>query len=169
MASAVKKTTFEEYHLTLATILNNIDEALTVIKNRQKNLPVWKGFDSFKDFLKDVEKAALKKSAQDLEIGTTTVRDRWRVLTLPFPVYAAIEDGDITFSKAKLLTAINFDFDNDSDAQVASDIVQEIKGGLKVPEIKKLVEEKSPEVWNPSDIIMQRIAGQHGITADTTC
>lgn len=169
MASAVKQTTFEEYRLTLATVLNKIDEALTIIKNRQKNLPVWKGFDSFKDFLKDLEKTALKNAAKELEIGSTTVRDRWRVLTLPFPVYAAIEDGDITFSKAKLLTAINFDFDNDNDAEVAYSIVKEVKGGMKVPDIKKLVEEKSPEVWNPSDIVMQRIAEQHGITADTTC
>jgi len=170
MASAVKKTTFEDYQQTLSTVLDNIDKHLIHVKNRQKNLSVWKGFDSFKDFLKDVEKKALRQTVKDLELATSTVRDRWKVLTLPTPVYSAIEDGRISFSKAKPLTAIDFDFENDNDIAVAEEIVKEIEEKkIAIKDIKDLVAEYSPKVWNPSDIIIQRIAEQYGITEDTRC
>ena len=169
MTSAVKKTTFEEYRQTLELILKHIDKACTLIKNRQKNLSVWKGFDSFNDFLRDMEKDALSSAADELQIARTTIRDRWHILTLPAPVYCAIESGEISFSKAKPLASIHFDFENDDDIYVSHEIVKEIKNGLTIKEIKELVEKKSSEVWNKSTIVMERIAKQNGITADTQC
>jgi len=169
MTSAIKKTTFKEYQETLTTILKYIDEALVRVKNRQKNLSIWKGYGNYNDFLKTIEKGALKETTKEMGLGATTVRDRWRILTLPSPVYCAIEDNEITFSKSKYLTSINFDFENDGDIKVASEIVEEIKTGLTNPKIKDLVASRSAEIWNQSTIIMSRIAEQHGITADSKC
>lgn len=169
MPSPVKKTTFEEYRQTLATILSYVDKELTVIKNRQKNLLSWKGFDSFKDFLKHIEKFALQHASEDLKISDTTIRDRWHVMCLPLPVYSAMESEEITFSKAKFLTAINFDFENDSDIQVSDSLVEMIKSGLTNPQIKQMVQDHMSKVWNPSDIVMKRIAEQHGINEETKC
>ena len=167
MTSAVKKTTFEEYRETLTIVLKHIDEAFVHIKNRQKNLSVWKGCENYNSFLRDVEKSALKSTVKELGLGSTTVRDRWRVLTLPASVYCAIEDGEITFSKAKLMTAINFNFNNDADIKVASEIVDEVKSGLTNPKIKEMVSARSSDVWNHSTVVMAQIAEQHDITADS--
>ena len=169
MSLAVNKTIFEEYRQTLVVVSKHIDDACTHIKNRQKNLSVWKGFKSYGDFLKNIEKNALKMASDDLQMALVTIKNRWRVLTLPAPVYCAIEAGEISFSKVKPLTAINFDFENDNDIKVAAEIVEEIKKGLTIGEIKKVVEEKQSKVWNKSTIVMERLLEQNGITADTKC
>ena len=167
MTSAVKHTSFDEYQNTLSVILKEIDDSLMQIKNRQKNFPVWKDYKNYQDFIREVERTALKRAAKELGIGDTTIRDRWHVLTLPTPVYNALESGDISFSKAKFMTAIHFDFENDNDVAVAEEIVVEIKGGLNNPQIKDLVEKKSAQVWNKKDIVVQRLVEQHGMTEES--
>jgi len=169
MSLAVKETMFEEYQQTLIAVSKHIDDACTHIKNRQKNLSVWKGFESYSDFLKNIEKSALKMAADELQMTIATIKNRWQILTLPAPVYCAIEAGEISFSKVKPLTVINFDFENDNDIEVASEIVEEIKKGLTLKEIKKVVEAKQSKVWNKSTIVMERLLEQNGITADTKC
>lgn len=169
MALAVNKTMFEEYQQILAAVSKHIDDACTHIKNRQKNLSVWKGFKSYSDFLKDIEKNAFKQAAGDLKMTIATIRNRWQVLTLPAPVYCAIEAGEISFSKVKPLTAIHFDFENENDIEVAAEIVEEIKKGLTAKEIKEVVEAKQSKVWNKSTVVMERLLEQNGITADTKC
>lgn len=168
MPSAVKKTDFSEYQQTLSVITNFIDKELQTIKGRQKNLPVWHGHKSFKYFLKDLEKKALKNASEEMGLAATTVRDRWSILTLPFPVYAAIEDGDISLSKAKPLTKMNFDFESENDASIAMEIVERIKNEkLSINDIKAMVEEKSSQVWNESTIVVQRVAEQNGVYSDS--
>jgi len=169
MTSAVKQTTFEEYYETMVVMLAYLDKELTHIKNRQKNLSVWKGYKNYLEFLKTIERDALKHTIKELGLAKTTIRDRWMVMTLPAPVYCSIESGDITFSKAKIMTSINFDFENDSDIKVADEIVEQIKSGISNPEIKELVKTRSPDVWNPSTIVIQKIAEQHGLLNDTKC
>jgi len=169
MASTIKKTTFDEYRLTLSTMLKHIDKQLVLIKSRQKNLSVYKDYDSYKDFLKDMEKIAIKKAMEELSLGETTVKDRWHVLTLPPAVFFALEQGEISFSKAKLLTTIHFDFNSESDNKIAEEIIQEIKKDLSNDEIKAVVKNRAKDVWNPSDIRMIKIAEQHGITQSTKC
>jgi hypothetical protein len=105
----------------------------------------------------------LKDIAELQGLGSTTVRDRWKILTLPSPVFCAIELGEISFSKAKPLTSIAFDFESDKDCEICSEIVDKIKDGGKVADIKEAVSEASSKVWNEATIIMQRIAEQHGI------
>jgi len=164
MASTIKKITFDEYYKTFSVILNKVDQEFKLIKDRQKNLLVWKGFDNYKEFLKSIEKRVLKEASVQLDITFATTRDRWRVFTLPTPVYSAMEAGDITFSKAKLLTQINFDFENDDNIQIAEEIVQMIKSGMTNGLIKELVETKSAAAWNISEIVMSNLAKQHDIT-----
>ena len=167
MTSAIRHTTFDEYHKTLSLILDNIDKAFKLIKDRQKNLLVWHEYPSYKDFLKIIEKEALSVSSKELGIASTTIRDRWHVLTLPVSVYSAMEEGVITFSKAKLMTVINFDFENNSDILIAEEIVQKIISGLTNAEIKELIQKRSSEVWNGSQIIMERLAEQNDIYQDS--
>jgi hypothetical protein len=169
MSSAVKKTTFDEYRTTLSTMLKHIDKQLEIIKNRQKNLSVYKDYDNYKEFLRDIERTAVKKTVEELTLGETTVKDRWHVLTLPPAVFFALEQNEISFSKAKLLTTIHFDFNSESDNKVAEQIVNEIKKDLSNDEVKTIVKNRTKDIWNPSDIRMIKIAEQHGITQSTKC
>ena len=167
MSGAVKKTTFEDLQDTLSIILSRIDELLKESKGHANGKPIWHKQKSFKAYLKKIEKDALKDATELLGLGATTVRDRWKILTLPHPVYSAIESGEISFSKAKPLTSIVFDFESDSDSEVCFELVEYIKQGAKLAEIKEAVSDFSSKVWNESSIIMQRIAEQNGITEDS--
>jgi len=167
MGDKISKITFDEYQNTLSTITKYIESEIQIIKNRQKNLPVIKGFKNFKDFIKTIERRALKSTAEELNLGSTTVRDRWRVLTLPTPVYSAIERGEVSFSKAKLMTPIRFDFNNSQDIDVAEEMIEEIKGGLNNNEIKELVKQNSSRVWNHTSVATERIIEQLGVKEDS--
>jgi len=167
MAVTKTKTSFSDCQEVLSIVLRYIDEEIQHIKNRQKNLPVWRGYDNYKAFLTEVEKKSLKSAANELGITLKSVKDMWHVMTLPTPVYSAIENDEISFSKAKYLTAINFDFNNESDAKVAGEIVEEIKSGLAIPEIKDIIEKMSVDVWNQSTVVMSSIMSQQGVSADS--
>lgn len=169
MASIIKKVEFSELVDTLISVGNSIDELLRQSKVNNKGQVIWNGYKSFKLFLKHIESEAVKKSAKELGLGETTVRDRFRVLTLPCPAYLAMESGDITFSKAKHLTAINFDFEDANDIKIAQEIVDEIKNGISEKEIKELVKARSKEVWHQADIVVYRFAEQNNINEKTLC
>lgn len=169
MASVVKKTTFDEYYQTLYTMTKHIELQFDEVKNRQKKLLVWKGHDSFKDFLKDIERKAIKATMEELSLSESAIRDRWYVLTLPSCIYFSLEDGSLSFSKAKFLTAINLDAFSDSDCKLAEELVDEIKKGISNDEIKELVKKNINKVWNQLDIVMIRLAEQSGITQSTLC
>lgn len=169
MVSAIKKTTFDEYYQTLHVMTKHIELQFNEVKNRQKKLLVWKGYDSFKDFLREVEKKAIKTTMEELNLSETAIKDRWQVLTLPSCVYFSLEDGSLSFSKAKILTAINLDAFSDSDCQLAEELVDKIKKGISNDEIKELVKKNINKVWNQLDIIMIRLAEQSGIKQDTLC
>ena len=164
MASPIKKATFDDLFTTLQAVANNIDRLLQEAKELNKD-KAWSGYPNFKSFLKDVEVKAIKGSAKELNLGDTTVRDRWKVLTLPTPVFDAIESGQFSFSKVKPLVAINFDFENDKDIEVAEEILNELRKGLTAKEIKEVVKEKATQIWNGNDIVVKRLAEQNGIAA----
>ena len=165
----IKKAEFSELVDTLISVCHSIDELLIKAREEKKGNMIWHGHKNFKAFIKHIESEAIKKSAKELKLGETTVRDRFRVLTLPYPVYAAMECGDITFSKAKQLTAINFDFDDINDAKVAQEIVDGIKTGISEKEIKELVKSRSKEVWHQGDVVVHRIAEQNKVSEKTLC
>lgn len=159
---------FDEYYQVLKMMLDKIDKCLVIIKNRQKNLSVYHGFNSYKEFLKSIEDSAIKSVAKELNLTPSTIKDRWKSLTLPLPVYDALETGKITYSKAKLLTKINFDFENNNDVQISQEIIDYILSGAKISDINIFIEEKSKNIWNESSIIMKRFAEQHSITEQST-
>lgn len=167
MAQGIKKISFEEIADTMVTMENKIDSFLTEAKKENKGKKVWYGFPNFKTFLKNIERRAVKETAKKYNLGETTIRERWKILTLPTPVFTALEAGIISLSKARLMTAINFDFENDNDIKIAEKIVEEIKKGISVDEIKTLVTKESSKIWNESDITMFNIAKQNGITVNT--
>jgi len=169
MATIIKKAEFGELVDTLISVCHSIDELLLKAKEQNKGKSIWNGHKSFKLFLKHIEAEAVKKSAKELGLGETTVRDRFRVLTLPTPVFLAMEAGEITFSKAKHLTAINFDFEDDNDIKIAQEIVDEIKKGISEKEIKEIVKGRSKDVWHQGDIVVHRLAEQNKIGKETTC
>lgn len=164
MAAIIKKAEFSELVDTLISICHSIDELLFKAKEGKKGEKIWQGHKNYKLFLKHIESEAVKKSAKELGLGETTVRDRFRVLSLPYPVYLAMEQNEITFSKAKHLTNINFDFDDLDDVKIAQEIVEEIKKGTSEKEIKELVKNRSKEVWHQGDVVVHRLAEQNGIS-----
>lgn len=169
MATTIKKAEFGELVDTLISVCHSVDELLLKARQEQKGYMIWNGHKSYKLFLKHIESEAIKKSALELGLGETTVRDRFRVLTLPTPVFLAMESGDITFSKAKNLTAINFDFDDINDVKVAQEIVDEIKKGIAEKDIKEIVKNRSKDVWHQGDIVVHRLAEQNKISEKTLC
>jgi len=169
MASLIKKAEFGELVDTLISVCHSIDDLIKKAREEKKGNRIWYGHKNFKVFLKHIESEAIKKSAKELDMGETTVRDRFRVLTLPYPVFEAVEDDSISFSKAKYLTSINFDFDSDSDARIAQEIVDEIKKGISEKDIKEVVKKRSKEIWNSGDVVMHRLAEQNKISEKTLC
>ena len=164
MASKVKQAEFDNLHDTLLAVEKSIDAQLdeAIAQNPEKP---WDGQANLKSFLKSVERTAIKNAAEELDMSESAVRDRWHILTLPSPVYYALESGEITMSKAKLLTAINWDFESEKESAIAEEIVKEIKRGGSVDSIKAMVTKAGTQVWNSSDITVHNMAKQHGIAA----
>ena len=164
MASKVKQAEFDSLHDTLLTVEKSIDAQLDEAITQNAEKP-WDGQANLKSFLKSVERTAIRSAAEKLDMSESAVRDRWHILTLPSPVYFALESGEITMSKAKLLTTINWDFDNPKEAEIAETIVSEIKRGGSVDSIKAMVTKAGTQIWNSSDITVHNMAKQHGIAA----
>jgi len=163
MSTIIKKATFEELYNTFVTVCQNIDALFLDIKERDTKKKVYDGFPTYKDFLIHLENEACKKTAEELKLGETTVRDRWKTLTLPISVYDALEKDEIAFSKAKVLTAINFSLDNPQDDEIANKLVGEIKKDIPLAQIKELVKAESKNIWNSKTVVMEMLASQHGI------
>jgi len=169
MASKIKKATFEELQETLSVMGRHVDETFETYKTKMKGKKIWDGFGSYKEFLLHVESESVKLASSELGLSDTAVRDRWHILTMPFPVYSSIEDDSITMSKAKYMTAISWDFDDTQDIAECDKIVTEIKRGISSEEIKSLVKESMKVVWHPKHVMLERLAAQHGITDKTIC
>ena len=162
MASKVKQAEFDTLHDTLLTVEKSIDTQLDEAIAQNPDKP-WDGQANIKIFLKSVERTAIKDAAEKLDMSESSVRDRWHILTLPSPAYFALESGEITMSKAKLLTAINWDFNNTKEAEIAEGIVKEIKRGGTVESIKAMVTKAGTQIWNSSDVTVHNMAKQHGM------
>ena len=169
MASTVKKAPFEELYETFTTVLSSIDTKLDDTKKSKKGKSIWSGHSNYNTFLKQIERQAIKDAAKTLNVSDGTVRERWKVLTLPIPVFSAIEEGEISYSKAKPLTSINFDTESDEDQIVVNELLDAIKEGISVKELKEKVKEESTKIWNHSSITMQNIASHHNLRHDTIC
>jgi len=158
----IKKTIFDELHTTFNTVLTYVDN--TLIEAKKNGGKVWEGKKNFKTFLQDIEKTAIKKTAEELKLTVSTVNERWKVLTLPYPFYFAVENGAMSYSKLKPMINFNFDFNGDKDNECAKRILSRIINDNKP--LKDVAQEEMlvDGIWNESDITMRRIAEQHGIT-----
>ena len=123
----IHKTTFDELYNTMNTVCKKVDIQFAITRLKNKGNKIYDGFDNYKEFLHHVETTAIREAAKELNLGETTVRDRWKIMSLPLPVYDAIETDTISFSKLKPLTTINFDMENEKDVELAQKIVDEIQ------------------------------------------
>ena len=164
MASTIKKATFDDLYHTFATILDHIDKALAK-EGKKKLKGDYTPPSNIKTFLQGVERNAIKKTAKELDMGVSTARERWKTLSLPLPFYAALESNEISYSKAKAVSGLNFDPEDDRDVDVASHILEKVKD-LPVKEVKAVAEEMytDAKLWSPSDVVMRRLAEQYEIS-----
>jgi len=169
MPSKIKKATFAELHNTLSVMEKHVDELLKNSKSKMKGKKIWEEFGNYKEFLMHIETEAIKLASKELGLSDSAVRDRWHILTMPHPVYFAIETDSISMSKAKYLTAISWDFDDTKDAEICDKIVNEIKKEISSDEIKELVKKETNNVWHPKHVVLQRLAAQNGITEKEVC
>lgn len=160
----IKKTSFEDLYNAMSTVCKKIDEQFTEFKKNNKGKKIYYGFLSYKEFLRNIELAAIKETAIELDLGETTVRDRWRIMSLPLPVYSALENNEAPFSRFKPLTNITFDIENDKDTELAQKMVDEIKKDISLDDIKALVKKEAVNIWNSKDILMEMFARQNGVS-----
>jgi hypothetical protein len=118
------------------------------------------GFKSRKEFLSKCEADAIVAVSKELGMAPSLVRDRWKVMTLPMPIYGAMEDGDIPFAKAKLATPLSLDPDDAKSIESAERIAKKMIETDDVEEIKKTVADEAKAVWNPSTAVMGMLMEQ---------
>jgi len=168
MAQQIKKATFDELYETYDIMCKNIDALLlTAKRNLKPCIKIWHGHPNFKDFLLHIETEAIKKTAVETNLSDTAVRDRWKIMSMPQPVYEALEAGEVTLSKLKPMSSINFDFNNEKDIESAKRLVDAIKQNMPPDELKELIKKEAISCWNPKDIVMIRLAEQNNITEKT--
>lgn len=168
MASAIKKTTFDDLYNTFHSVCQKIDEAFAKAKEN-KGKKIYEGHDNYKDFLRHVELQAIKDTAKEQKLTPDAVRERWKVLTLPFPVYDALERDLISFSKAKLFMHLTLDPDSEKDQATAQNLINAVEKNISVDTIKEMVKKESETIWNETTVVMNMYAGQHGVNAKTVC
>lgn len=170
MANPIKKVEFSELYNTMTKVCAIIDGLFMQTKTgKKKGKKIYDGFSSYKEFLHHIETEAIKVSAKELDLGETTVRDRWKIMTLPLPVLDALEANEVSFSKLKPLTTINFDIENPKDVDLAQRLIDEIKKDISMDEIKALVKKESVNIWNSQTVLMEMFAKQNGITSTSVC
>ena len=170
MAGIIKATSFDDLYSTMTKVERYIDNRFKRLLHRNKGSRIWDGYASWKAFLQDVEKQAIEQASIDLKLAFKTVKDRWKIMTLPLPFYCAIEDGGISFSKLKPVTSVNWDFNNPENNSLAKSIVKEIiEKKMSPKEIRALVAEKCKTVWNESHITVENIATQHRFNENSIC
>jgi len=168
--TAAQKNAFRKLQDTLSVVTKEIDNCFERAKsNGEKGKRIWDKYSNFKSFLDAIESDAIKAVSKDLGLSESTIKERWRILTLPSPVYDALEEGSITMSKAKPITATAWDFEDEKDIEIIGKIVDSIKEGFTVEQIKEMVKKESVNVWHSKDIVMERLAKQNHITEKTLC
>lgn len=163
------KISFEELSNTLISVTTKIDAQFAKAKNGEKGERVSKGYDNFKTFLEDIETKAIKETAEETGLTVSVVRERWRVMTLPDPIYSALEKGEIMFSKAKILASTNLDFNDPKDIEIAQKVVDAIKNNVSTDDLKELIKTETKAIWHAKTIVMERLAEQNHISAKTIC
>jgi len=123
------------------------------------------GFRSRKEFLMKCEADAIEAVATDLAMVPHLVKDRWKVMTLPMPIYGAMEDGDIPFSKAKLAVPLNLDPEDTKSIESAERIAKKMLETDDAEEIKAVVSDETKAVWNSSTAVMGMLMAQAAKTA----
>lgn len=167
--SIVKKISFEELYATMDCICKKIDETFTKMKVSKKGKKIYDGYGNYKVFLKSVEAKAIRETATEMGITESAVKERWKIMILPYPVYNALEHDEVCFSKVKPLTSISFDMDSDKDIEIAQKLLNEIKKGVSADEVKKMVKKESVNIWNSQSIMVEKMAEQNGINAEAIC
>ena len=109
-----------------------------------------------------LERQAVKQTAEDLGLGVSTIRERWKTMSLPLPFYNALENGEISYSKAKAVSALRFDPDNDKDIECAENILLKIMDNVPTKQIKEIAQQEMNDIgiWNQNDVVMRSLAAQ---------
>lgn len=169
MASIIKKLSFDELYPTLEEMCKYIDERFQNAKKGKKGQKIYDGFDNYKEFLIKIESDASKHVAELFGLTSSTIKERWKVLTMPFPVYNALENNELTLSKLKPLMLINWDFDDDKDVEITKKIVVALKKNISPAQLRDLIKEECKDLWHSSTAVMERLAAQNGINSKTLC
>lgn len=162
-SKAKNKEKFKELTVAFETVIAEVDK---IFDGRKKEMidgkikTMEQGFKSRKEFLMKVEADAIATASKMLGSTLAITRDRWRVMTLPMPIFIALEEGEITFPKAKLATALSFDPENTASIDAAARIVQKMIDTDDIEEIKKAVAEEARTIWNPSTAVMDLLFNQ---------
>jgi len=165
----IKKASFNELYETFTCVLSKIDELFINYKcvmEEKNNKCIWNDteYNSFDEFIRGVERESIKYTSEKTGLSDTAVRERWKIMTCPLPVWDAIEHGELSLTKAKSLISISLDPFSKHDEEWVGKIIEKIKD-MGCKEIKELVkQESSTKIWNKSDIVMIRLAGQHRIS-----
>ena len=163
------KLSFSEIYPVLDEMCKYIDHRLWKAKRGKKEHKVYEGYGSFKEFLIDIESDAIKFVAEKLKLTSTTVKERWKILTMPMPVYSALESEELNISKLKSLALTNWDFEDPQDVAITQEIVDAIKKDISASELRTLIKEKCKDMWRSSTVVMEHLAQQNGINAKTIC
>ena len=169
MSGITKNVSFEELYPVLDEMCKNIDERFEEAKRGKKGQKIHEGYGSFKEFLIGIESDAIKSVASQLGITVATVKERWKTLTMPQPVYEALESGELTFSQLKPLALTSWDADDPQDIAIVQEIVDAIKKDTSPANLRSLIKDKCKDMWRSSTLVMEKIATQHKINAKTVC
>ena len=155
------KNDFEKLWETIEKILIYIDNKIISTKSQLNCLD-----KNLKTILLNLEKEAIKNVSIEQKLTENTIKERWKILTLPSPIVNKIENGEISYTKFKPLANYNFDFESDKDIEASKNIINFIENNNpNTKDLKSFIqlELNKNGIWNESDIIMRRIAKQHGI------
>jgi len=154
------KIDFSELYATFNDVLCAIDCLLDGHSDY-----IEKEIACFNSFLDEVENTAIKMVAENKNLKESLVRLRWKILSLPVPIWDAIEKGSLSFTKAKAFISLNLDCMSEKDEQLTEEILNKISD-MSCSEIKNLIQTESYRVKNAYNATMARIASQHNITLE---
>ena len=119
-----------------------------------------------KDFLLATETKVAGEVAKEVGCSAAVAKNRWRVMTLPSPIYDLLEAGEIAFSKAQLASVICFNPETEGHILAAQEIADFMMTEAKNSEIKDFVNEIRQKIWAPSYATLQFIMDQHRFRPD---
>jgi len=155
---------FAKLTRTLSEMLSFIDARM---QDRYRRLfageikVVHDGHKSIKDFLASLEAEAVKVVAAKTAKTASTVKSHWQVMCMPFPIYCALEENRISFSKAKIACGTNLHPEDDVSIAIAQKFVDMVEAKADEASVKAMLASESKGVWYPSTVVMEYFLGQN--------